>query len=179
MTGADAQQGFYYQNYVGVYRVLEAFLSQNKPEYFIFESDGEKLEDINIFYNQKAIFEQIKIHKHNLWTTSEIKKILSKFARKYDEICHINKQCIFVFTTNTFYTKEIKELVEIVKEKKQNPEKKIDELKKVNRFFDDDIKEKYIEEILKRIKFNWNFFAYESHLEPVKRIKEACRKRKN
>ncbi|MHA1414894.1 MAG: hypothetical protein ACTSRR_01395 [Candidatus Heimdallarchaeaceae archaeon] len=174
MTGADAQQGFYYQNYVGVYRLLEKFLSQNKPEYFKFESKGEELEDINIFYNQKAIFEQVKIIKNNVWTVPKIKKILSKFARKYDEICHIKKECIFVFTTNTFYTKDIEDLVEVVEEKKRNPEKNINELKKVNRFFDDDINEKNIEEILKRIKFNWNFFAYESHLEPVKRIKEAC-----
>ncbi len=174
MTGADAQHGFFYQNYVGVYRAIESFLSEKKPEYIRFESQKENLEDINIFYNQLVVYEQVKIQQHTLWIPSRLKEVLSSFAKKYSELSQIRSKYIFRFTTNTYYNKDIRDFVDLVESIKNNIFNSNDDLSLLDKYFEHSTDNSIRIEILRNMQLEWNFFAFENHIEPQKRIKEGC-----
>jgi len=174
MTGADAQHGFFYQNYVGVFRVLESFLSDEKPEYIRFESEKETLEDINIYFSNFVIYEQVKIQQHSLWQPSELKKILSSFARKYKELQNLNKKIIFRFTTNTYYSKSVRNFVDLQMKINKQGVDSIDDFSELDRYFTQNTDKDLRIEIIKNMQLNWNFCSFINHISPEYKIKEEC-----
>ena len=153
--GIHSQTGYTYQNLVGVYRIFE-FITNDSIQYIEFESEGEELEDINLFYSNHTIYEQVKYKRHNDWTPNELKQVMRKFLRFFDN----SIDCSLRFTTNTKGNRELTQ-IDALRKRLQNDEKctlTTEDIRLLRRCFPDGVSVEEMIWVYKHLSFDWNRF---------------------
>ncbi|MHA1138353.1 MAG: hypothetical protein ACTSSE_17875, partial [Candidatus Thorarchaeota archaeon] len=170
MSGILPNTGYTYQDLVGVLRTF-LFITDPSLMNFEFESEGEALEDINAFYNDRIVYEQVKYKEHDDWRPHELKSIMDKFLKQKE--CD---NCSFKFTTNTKGNSLLTK-INVLRKKLQQDHSYIpndDDMKLLKKCFNDEVEDSNILWLIKRIDFNWNQFRPDPS-DPIEKILEECK----
>jgi hypothetical protein len=170
--GQPNQAGIGYQNYIGVYRLLEYTNNQTLLQ-IEFESRDEKLEDITRYYQDYSVYEQVKWKGSNIWQRGSLRPILLKFASRFE---NGSKKIKFELSTNMIGNTDVQDFEAYIKELKATSNSSNLDKDKINHivsFFNPSIDKTLIFEICRNLEFNWPF-AGSNPLDPTREVREIC-----